>query len=180
MNPSNVCEVPSPTPFDLPENFALLTESDVVSNRLRTTGDLGTAFSLIGREICLQPQVRFRVVLEGKSELLDPSVFEHAYRIGREALLNAFHHSQATRIDLHLAHTPKGLNLTVRDNGQGISDDSVRISCNGLLWMKTWAERIGAKLKLLSRISGGTEVLLSIPGQIAYESEARRCLLGAA
>ena len=162
MNSGNVYEFNSQNVFDLPHN------SDALSNVLRATRDLGTALSLLGRETGSQPQVRFRVVLEGKSQLLEPLVYEHAYRIGREALLNAFRHSQATRIDLHLAHTPEGLRLTIRDNGLGMSADSVHMGCNGLSWMKCLAERIGAKFKLLSRVSAGTEVLLSIPSQIAF------------
>jgi len=128
----------------------------------------------------LQPKVRFRVVLEGKSQLLDPLIFEHAYEIGREALLNAFRHSQANRIDLHLAYTPNGLCLTIQDNGQGISPDSVCSGCNGLSWMKILAERMGASLKLLSRVKAGTEVLLAIPGHIAFTTETRGPELAAA
>jgi signal transduction histidine kinase len=105
--------------------------------------------------------------------LLHPLVYEHAYRIGREALLNAFRHSRASRIDLHLAYTSNGLGLTIRDNGQGISADSVHVGCHGLSWMKILADRIGAKLQLLSRVSAGTEVLLSVPGQSAYLAEGK-------
>jgi signal transduction histidine kinase len=165
MNPGNVYAFDSQTAFQIPENPLRF---EAFSNFLRTTRDLGTEFSLIGREMGLQPQVRFRVVLEGTSQLLDPLVYEHAYRIGREALLNAFRHSQASRIELHLAYNPKELRLTIRDNGQGMSADSVYLGCNGLSWMKTMAERISATLRLLSRARAGTEVFLSIPGEIAF------------
>ena len=112
-------------------------------------------------------------MVEGKSQLLYPLAYEYAYKIGREALLNAFRHSQASRIELHLAYTQKGLCLTIRDNGQGISADSVDTGCNGLSWMKGLAERIGATLKLLSRVRAGTDVLLSIPGKIAFSAETK-------
>jgi len=170
VTPGNVYEFNSKAAFGLPENS---TQSDAVSNSLRATRDLGTAFSLIAQETGIERQVRFRVVVEGKPQILAPLVYEHAYRIGREALLNAFHHSQARRIDLHLAYTQKGLCLTIRDNGQGIAFDSVPLACNGLSWMKALAEGLGATLKLLSRVSAGTEVLLSIPGHIAFASKGR-------
>jgi signal transduction histidine kinase len=170
MNQVNVHEVDLQTASGVAEDSIRL---DGIFNHLRATGDLGRAFSLIGQEMGLQPQVRFRVVLEGKSQLLYPLVYEHAYRIGREALLNTFRHSRASRIDLHLAYTPKELCLIIRDNGQGIGADSVSLGCEGLSWMRTLAERIGATLKLLSRASAGTEVLLSIPGQIAYSAETK-------
>lgn len=139
----------------------------------RATSDLATALSLIGQEVSVEPQIKFRVVLEGKSQSLRASVYEHLYRIGREALLNAFRHSHASRIDLHVAHTPTGLCITVRDNGKGISTDSLDRGCSGLSSMKGRAERIGAKLKLLSRLSAGTEVLLWIPGHVAFSTERK-------
>jgi signal transduction histidine kinase len=175
MNTSNVYEVSSPAIFDLEDSASF----DAISNRLRATRDLATDFSLIGQEIGLQSQVKFRVVLEGKSQLLAPLVYQHAYRIGHEALLNAFRHSQASRIDLYLAHTSKGLYLTIRDNGQGISLDTA-YCCNGLSWMKILAQRIGASLKLLTRDKAGTEVLLAIPGHIAFATETRGGALAAA
>lgn len=176
MSAGNACEVAAQAALSLEENSDL---SNAVSNRSRATRDLGTAFCLFAQETGIQRQIKFRVVMEGKSQLLDPFVYEHAYKIGREALLNAFRHSQASRIDLHLAYTSKGLFLTVWDNGQGMSADSVHMGCNGLSWMKAWARRIGATLKLLSRVKAGTEVLLAIPGHIAFASETRRAALAA-
>lgn len=170
MNPGNVYKVTSQTALGLQENSDL---PQAVSSRSRATRDLGTAFCLFAQETGKQRQIKLRVVMEGKSQLLDPLVYEHAYKIGREALLNAFRHSQATRIDLHLAYTSNGLSLTIRDNGQGISADSVHLGCNGLSWMKSLAERIGATLKLLSRVRAGTEVFLSIPGQVAFPAETK-------
>jgi signal transduction histidine kinase len=156
-----------------PEDSILV---DGISNQFRTTNDLGTAFSLVGHEISVRPQVKFRIVLEGQSQPLHPVIYEHAYRIGREALLNAFRHSQASRIDLYLEHTPAKLSIAIRDNGKGITADLTCVSCDGLSWMKELAEQIGAKLKLLSRVRAGTEVSLSIPAYVAFASEARRRL----
>ena len=146
---------------------------ETISDHVRTTDDLGAAFSLIGQDISMGPQVRFRIVLEGQSQPLYPVVYEHAYQIGREALLNAFRHSQASWIELHLEYTATGLSMAVRDNGKGISAELLRKGCEGLSWMKGMSDRIGAKLKLLSRIKAGTEVLLSIPGHIAFAAETR-------
>jgi signal transduction histidine kinase len=167
MNPGSISAFDLAA-FRIPENPLRF---EAFSNLPRTTRDLGADFSLIGREMGLQPDIRFRVVFEGKSQSLDPQVFEYAYRIGREALLNAFRHSQGSRVELLLAHTPKGLSLTIRDNGQGMSPGTVYLGCNGLSWMKTLAERIGGTLKLLSRAGAGTEVFLSIPGQIAFSAK---------
>jgi hypothetical protein len=39
----------------------------------------------------------------------------------------------------------------------------------GLSGMRERAERIGAKLKVLSGASAGTEIVLSVPGHIAFD-----------
>jgi hypothetical protein len=41
--------------------------------------------------------------------------------------------------------------------------------------MRERAQRIGAKLRVLSRVGGGTEVELSVPGQIAYDFQPDEC-----
>jgi signal transduction histidine kinase len=152
----------------LPETSAHV---EAFSDRVHAISDLGTAFSLIAQEVPVTAQIKFRVVLEGKSQPLNPLVYEHMYRIGREALLNAFRHSRATRIDLHLAQTPAGLRMAIRDNGKGISTDLLDHRCSGLSWMKGSAERIGAKFSLMSRLCAGTEVVFLIPAHIAFPTE---------
>lgn len=139
-----------------------------ISDQIRTTVDLGRVFALIGQEIPVGPQVSFRIVMVGQPLPLHPVIYEQSYRIGREALLNAFRHSQASRVELRLEYTSTKLCMTIRDNGKGISADLLCAGCDGLSWMKGLSERIGATLKLLSRVNAGTEVLLSIPGHIAF------------
>jgi signal transduction histidine kinase len=47
-----------------------------------------------------------------------PPLVDHAgYRLAQEALTNALRHSDATRVDLHLHHTPDAVVITVSDNG---------------------------------------------------------------
>jgi signal transduction histidine kinase len=100
-------------------------------------------------------------------------VRDEVYRIGREALVNAFRHSGATNIEVELEYTTSQLRVLVRDNGCGIDPqvlDSGRKGHWGLSGMRERAERIGAKLKILSKAAGGTEVEVRIPGSLAFES----------
>jgi signal transduction histidine kinase len=135
------------------------------------TDDLETAFSRIREEAPRGAQVECRMVIQGKCRALRPAIRDEAYRIGREALLNAFRHSKAGRVEVDVEYAPKQFRIAVRDNGKGITPDSFRVGCGGhrgLSGMRDLAERMGAKLKLLSRAAGGTEVELSIPGHIAF------------
>ena len=45
---------------------------------------------------------------------------DEIYRVGKEALVNAFCHSGAKRIDLELEYSDSNLTMRVRDNRRGI------------------------------------------------------------
>ena len=57
--------------------------------------DLVLALSNIQQELAVQPDVDFRVIVAGRQQPLRPSIRHEIYRIGREALFNAFCHSRA-------------------------------------------------------------------------------------
>jgi signal transduction histidine kinase len=87
--------------------------------------------------------------------------------------MNAFRHSDANNIDLHLEYAPNQLRILVLDNGRGIDSQvlhSGRDGHWGLSGMQERAENIGARVKVLSRVGRGTEVELRVPRDIAFES----------
>ena len=144
--------------------------------KLPTSDDLEIAFARIREEVRERAQVVFRVVVEGQPRALHPSIRDEVYRIGREALLNAFRHSEARQVEVNLEYAPKRLRITVRDDGKGVSPEMFRSGgCDhrGLSWMQQLAERIGRRLRLFSRPAAGTEVELSIPGRIAFGLHTR-------
>jgi signal transduction histidine kinase len=116
--------------------------------------------------------VCFRVFVSGQPKKLSPEIREQVYMIGREAMLNALRHAQATRIEAEVEYLPDGLRLAVRDNGCGIEPGVVRTGRDahwGLLGMRERAGNIGAKLRILSRPGAGTEVEISVPGNTLVE-----------
>jgi signal transduction histidine kinase len=113
----------------------------------------------------------YRIIAEGKPRPLDPFIRDEVYRISREALANAFRHSEATQIDVTVEYAPSRLRVQVCDNGKGLRPEHVEESGHwGVRGMRERARRIGAKLQILSRVNGGTEVLLVVPGRIAFDS----------
>ncbi len=136
--------------------------------------DLQSSFARIPQELGTQSRADFRVVVEGEPLQLRPIIRDDVYGIGREALVNAFRHSQASSIAVQLEYAPSYLGISVRDDGCGIDPqvvESGRDGHFGLSGMRERADRIGAKFKVLSRIGDGTEVELRVPGEIAFESQ---------
>jgi signal transduction histidine kinase len=152
---------------------------------LRASGgsinDLEVAFSGMREEHFIPESTEFRVIIEGRTCNLNPFVRDEVYRIGREALVNAFRHSGATSVEIEIDYAPRRLHLVVRDNGSGIQREVLRSGREGhwgLVGMRERAERIGGRLKVWSRAAAGTEVELTVPGHIAFppqdSSESRK------
>jgi signal transduction histidine kinase len=143
---------------------------------LRTTEsgsqNLETAFSRLRQEFPLDDKTDFRVIVNSVTRPLRPLIRDEVYRIGREALLNAFMHAQANRIEVEVEYASSHLKVLVRDDGRGIDPQvlhSGREGHWGLVGIRERSERIGASLRLRSRIGGGTEIDLTVPGTIAFE-----------
>jgi signal transduction histidine kinase len=137
--------------------------------------DLGQAFSRVAQELGLRPEVDFRVVMEGMPRALHPVIRDEVYRIGRESLVNAFRHSRASKIEVEVDYSASNLRILVRDNGCGIDPQVLRAGRDGhwgLPGMRERAEKVGAKLRVWSRAAGGTEVELTVPGLVAFQSHA--------
>jgi signal transduction histidine kinase len=135
---------------------------------------LEQAFSRVQQELALQEQIAFRVIVEGRPRPLHPLIRDEVYRIGREALVNAFRHSRAKSIEVEVEYVTNHLRVMVSDDGCGIASPVLRAGREGhwgLSGMHERAERIGARLKVRSRPAAGTEVELSIPGHVAFTTE---------
>jgi signal transduction histidine kinase len=133
---------------------------------------LGEAFAGVPSDLGIPSADGFRVVVHGRERELRPGLRDEVYRIGREAIVNACRHSQARDIETEVEYRSTELRIAVRDNGCGIDPQELQWGRNGhwgLQGMRERAERIGARLRLLSRVALGTEVELCVPSQVAFE-----------
>jgi signal transduction histidine kinase len=133
---------------------------------------LGEAFAGVPNDLGLPSAVGSRVVVHGNEKELRAGVRDEVYRIGREAIVNAFRHSRAQDIETEVEYRPTELRIAVRDNGCGIDRQDLQWGRKGhwgLRGMRERAERIGARLRFWSRVALGTEVELCVPGRIAFE-----------
>jgi ligand-binding sensor domain-containing protein/signal transduction histidine kinase len=160
---------------------AILEGRDAVHDLRSSTvenNDLASAITAVGEEFAAhnrQPDSAvLRVLVEGAPRRLQPILRDEIYRIAREALRNAFLHAEARRIEAEITYGEALLRLRIRDDGCGIDPTVLgqgsRAGHWGLPGMHERAQRIGAQLNVWSRPGAGTEVEVSVPGSIAYET----------
>jgi signal transduction histidine kinase len=140
--------------------------------------DLGDALSVVGDQLAAQYRVDFALQRHGPMRKLQPQAMDEAYRIGREALINAFRHARAHRVTVHLHHRPEGLRLEVRDDGVGIDRKVVRGVAGaqrwGLLGMRERAQRMGGRLTIRSSTGRGTWIVLELDAAQAFAATAAK------
>lgn len=84
------------------------------------------------------------------------------YRIVQEAMTNIAKHSHATQVQLHLIEHATELELSVEDNGQGF-DPTVNTTGFGLQSMRERTEALGGTFQILSQLTQGCWVQLTLP-----------------
>ncbi|MBS1826610.1 MAG: hypothetical protein JST93_14940 [Acidobacteria bacterium] len=141
--------------------------------------DLEHAFTRVPQEFgqLASDASAFRVIVEGEPRRLHPMIRDEVYRMGREALLNAFRHSRADKVELEMKYQERSLTLCIRDNGCGIDPQILRSGREGhwgLSGMRERSERMGAEFHVYSSAGGGTEILFTIPGRVAYGDYRQR------
>jgi PAS domain S-box-containing protein len=158
-----------------------ITESRDAIQGLRTAPvapiDLADLMRAMGQELSDSQEVQcqspaFCVKVEGERQVLSPALQDEVYRIGREALRNAFQHAGARHIDVEIFYHECLLRLRIRDDGKGIApvvlEKGGRARHWGLIGIRERAKRMGAQLDLLSDVGAGTDVQLTVPASVAY------------
>jgi PAS domain S-box-containing protein len=141
--------------------------------------DLADLLTAMGQELADAQEVNsdspaFRVKVDGERQTLSPALLDELYRIGREALRNAFQHASARHIEAAILYDERRLRLRISDDGKGIAprvlEQGGRAGHWGLIGIRERAKRMGAQLDLRSEPGAGTEVQLTVPSSVAYAS----------
>ncbi|MET0232934.1 MAG: two-component regulator propeller domain-containing protein [Rhodanobacteraceae bacterium] len=134
--------------------------------------NLHDALSQVGDDLSRTETCAYRAIVEGQARRLAASVREEAYRIGREALINAFQHSHANNIELQVSYGAEALVVQVRDDGKGIDPTTIQMGKKpghwGLTGMRERARELGGRIDIWSGSKPGTEIQLVVPAEIAY------------
>src|SRR5262249_48464462 len=110
--------------------------------------DLPTAFADFGEGMRKGRSCNFEVAVNGTVRPLHPIVFEELFKIGKEAMGNAFRHSGAHSIEAELNYEPSELRIRIRDDGTGVDSAILRQGHReghfGLPGMRERAQKVGA------------------------------------
>jgi signal transduction histidine kinase len=172
------------TPADSPVKFALsrslglvrraVDEGRAVLRGIHTASpalsSLEEALSNLLKEVAPGGDRRLRVFVQGTPQALNPVIQEQMFLIGREAVMNALRHSEATTIEVEVQYLHDVVRVLVRDNGCGINPEAVQEQSDshwGLSGMRERAEKMGARFGIWSRTGVGTEMRAAVPSDIA-------------
>lgn len=101
--------------------------------------------------------------MQGDVGISDPEVAMHLYRIAQEAVSNAQKHGRPRKLAVSLRGNENTLDLTVSDDGIGLSPTLTPADGMGLKTMRHRANLIGASLNIRSNSGGGVSVVCSLP-----------------
>jgi signal transduction histidine kinase/ligand-binding sensor domain-containing protein len=139
--------------------------------------DLGLALARDAEDLRGQELIDIKLVVEGKRQPLHPLIGDDLYRIGREALVNAFRHASPKHVEIQLDYTTDHLRVCVRDDGTGIQSKVLETGQKGhwgIVGMRERAERVGATLRVMSAPGAGTELEFVVPGRVAFQRPVSR------
>ncbi len=112
------------------------------------------------------PGAQVAVQSSGTPVELSRDVMGNLLLLMQEAVANAFHHGQATQVEVTLDYCSDFLELRIMDNGRGFDVATVpgtREGHFGLVGMKERMQRLGGTLHLYSTPGSGTCVTVRLP-----------------
>jgi signal transduction histidine kinase len=139
---------------------------------------LSDELEAIGREFQGLYAADFSVSTQGKELPLDPVVADELFKVGREAISNAFRHAQAKTVRVELEYRNRDVKLLIRDNGLGIDGrlliEGKKAGHWGLPGMRERVAQLNGNIRFESVQGMGTTVEIKIPAHRAYQRKRFR------
>ena len=128
--------------------------------------DLAQEITELGRKLGSDESAPVTVVVNGTPYELNADTHENVLLIAREAMLNSFRHASARAMEVQIDYLKAAFKISVRDDGRGIDEKMVKDGREGhwgLRGMRERAAAIHGRLRILSKIGAGTEVVIVVP-----------------
>jgi len=129
------------------------------------TEDIEPALATTLRKFEHQSGLQTHLAIQGHGLPLSPDLQIQVLHIIQEALSNVRKHARSSQVWLEVQQQPEW-RFEVRDNGIGFSSDNKLDETHvGLRIMSERAERIGARLDIISTPGRGSSIVLTLPAQ---------------
>lgn len=128
--------------------------------------DLGIAAAIEWqiKEFEARTGINVDITIDPEDLVLNDMLSTTIFRIFQETLTNITRHSQATYMTVRLKEKDGVIELIVRDNGVGITEDQINKKDSfGLLGMMERAHTVGGEIKISGTPGKGTRVVVSVP-----------------
>jgi signal transduction histidine kinase len=103
--------------------------------------------------------------------ILDKESSTALFRIAHEAVTNVIRHAKATRVDILLQKKRGSVELSISDNGKGITDAEIHAKRSfGLVGMAERAHLIGGEVNIEGKPGSGTVVKVTLPVSVKQSS----------
>jgi len=109
------------------------------------------------------PDVTITLTHQTIPATLPPDLTLCLFRIAQEGLQNALTHGKARNVSVNLTGVPRGIALTVADDGVGFDVEAAWHSGLGLISVNERIAALGGKLDLQSSRGGGTRLEVTVP-----------------
>ena len=144
-----------------------LREQDV------TGRELCSALEALGDDLNTSRRIDYSVTCVESEKTLIPHVASEVFLIAREAVVNAFRHTQATRISVSVRYGRRDFTLECRDNGDGFNLEAPDAQAGhghwGIRGMSERAQKLRAAFDVRSGPGRGTSVHILLKAKRAYE-----------
>ena len=124
--------------------------------------ELGLSQALQTRLDMVERRIGLNVNASIDDLLLEDRMETEFYYVAIEALNNALNHGNGDRVDLSVYQDEEYAYLIVADNGCGFDIDQVSHGV-GLDSMQQRVKGLGGKLKIMSKLKGGTKITAKVP-----------------
>jgi signal transduction histidine kinase len=146
-------------------DFVRRISSDLRPGVLDKLG-LTAALEWQAREIEARTDLVVQVEADDVDRRLDEPLSVTLFRIAQETLTNVVRHAQARVVEVGLVATEGDIVLTVRDDGKGITTDSIESSESlGIIGMRERAMLINGHVSIRGVPGEGTTVSVTVPLQ---------------